>query len=108
LVVVFHDEGYHNENLDIEIGFTADVDAIPLADGRSMSRRRLPALEQVASTVHTGPWLTLSQGYAFLGTWIANNGYRIVGPGREVFHHIDWENNNQTTVTELMFPVARP
>lgn len=109
LLAIFHDDAYHHEQLDVEIGFPIDHPQTPIAlqHGYEMKPRLLPPIELLASTVHHGTWLTLPEGYMHLGRWIVANGYRIIGAGREIFHHIDWENDQKTTVTELMFPIAK-
>lgn len=110
LLAVFHDEGYEREQVDVEVGFPIDEGSsqpIPLADGRHMQPTTLSGTELLAYTVHKGEWLTLSNGYVHLGRWIEGSGYAIVGPGREIFHHIDWENQQKNTITELQFPVAK-
>ncbi|MEZ4669836.1 MAG: MerR family transcriptional regulator [Anaerolineae bacterium] len=110
LLAVFHDEGYEREQIDVEVGFPTDYGSnkpIPLGGGRHLLPTTLPGTELLAYTVHKGEWITLSNGYVHLGRWIESSGYEIVGPGREIFHHIDWENQQKNTVTELQFPVAR-
>ncbi len=110
LLAIFHDEGYQTEQVDIEVGFPVEGHTdweIPLSTGRRMSITTLPGLDLVASTVHHGTWLTLAEGYEYLGIWIETSDYIIMGPGREIFHHIDWENEQKATVTELQFPVKK-
>jgi DNA-binding transcriptional MerR regulator len=110
LLAVFYDDGYQDETLDVEVGFPVETGSrhpIPLKHGREMSLRVLPGVEQLACTIHRGEWLKLSHGYISLGRWIVNNGYQIAGAGREIFHAIDWDNQQNATVTELQFPVVK-
>lgn len=110
LLAVFHDEGYEEERVDVEVGFpveSRDAKPIALKHGLHMTATTLPAVPLLATTVHCGEWLTLSQAYIQLGQWIDRNGYQLSGPGREIFHHIDWQNNLRLTVTELQFPVVQ-
>ncbi|MBL8134077.1 MAG: MerR family transcriptional regulator [Anaerolineae bacterium] len=110
LLAVFHDEGFEVECVDVEVGFPVDsmaAKALSLSAARQMTVRTLPEVELMASTVHHGEWLALSQAYVHLGHWIEAHGYSIAGPGREVFHYIDWENDQRATVTELQFPIVR-
>ena len=108
LLAVFHDDFYEDELLDVEIGFPVEgrQSPITLAHQRQMRQTELPGIPLMATTVHSGPWVSLSQGYTQLGRWIDANGYRITGPGREVYFHIDWDDLQETTVTELQFPIA--
>ena len=110
LLAVFHDEGYDVESVDVEVGFPVETRAakpIALRDARQMQPSLLPAVPLLASTIHCGEWLSLAEAYIHLGKWIERNGYAVSGSGREIFHHIDWENNQRMTVTELQFPVAQ-
>lgn len=109
LLAVFHDPAYTEEFLDVQIGFpvsTESAQPIALSGERAMIPVQLPGMARVASTVHNGAWSTLSNGYVHLGRWIETNQYEIVGPGREIFHYIDWDDGHKRTVTELQFPVA--
>lgn len=109
LLAVFHDDGYDVESVDVEIGFPVEsvsAKPIPLKADLQMTLAMLPAVPLMATTVHRGEWLTLSEGYTYLGRWIDQNGYTIIGAGRELFHHIDWAGNQRETITELQFPVV--
>ncbi len=105
---VFHDSGFDNADIDIELAFTAPTDKrqLPVNDHRELKITHLPGVELMACTVHRGPWLDLPQGYMSLGRWIDDNGYQIIGPGREIFHHIG-PRTDETTITELQFPVEK-
>ena len=46
--------------------------------------RDLPGC-QMASTIHIGPFEGLSEAYGTFVTWIEKNGYRIIGPNREIY-----------------------
>ncbi|HEX2623071.1 MAG TPA: MerR family transcriptional regulator [Phototrophicaceae bacterium] len=111
LLAVFHGESFVEDMIDTEIGFPVEggqgLHPIPLSEGRTMKVAHLPPVELMACTVHHGKWMTLAEGYIFIGQWIDRNGYQIVGPGREVFHFIDWHNEMKDTVTEIQFPVSR-
>ena len=66
---------------------------------------QLPALE-VAAVVHQGDFADFTQGHAALLEWIDANGYKIVGPYREVYIRHDKRQLSDTT-TEIQFPVAK-
>lgn len=61
---------------------------------------------QVASVVHQGDFADFTQGHAALLEWIDANGYKIVGPYREVYIKHDKSNLAETT-TEIQFPVEK-
>jgi effector-binding domain-containing protein len=61
---------------------------------------------QVASVVHQGNFEEFTQGHAALLEWIDANGYKIVGPYREIYIKHDKRNLSDTT-TEIQFPVEK-
>jgi effector-binding domain-containing protein len=63
----------------------------------------------LASTIHNGPFVTIGEAYNAIGKWITDNGYKIVGPCRELYLHAPEDNrqNNPDTVTEIQFPVVK-
>ena len=65
----------------------------------------LPAT-QVASVVHQGNFEDFTQGHAALLEWIDANGYKIVGPYREIYLKHDKTDLADTT-TEIQFPVEK-
>jgi effector-binding domain-containing protein len=56
---------------------------------------------QVASSIHFGDLEEFRKDHAALLEWVAANGYRIIGPYREIYMKQD------RTITELQFPVER-
>jgi effector-binding domain-containing protein len=61
---------------------------------------------QVASVVHQGDFEEFTQGHAALLEWIDANGYKIVGPYREIYIKHNKANLSDTT-TEIQFPVEK-
>lgn len=70
----------------------------------------LPAVEQMACTIHYGPFTGLINGFTALFQWVNVNGYQIAGPDREIYlrhpSKTDFANDTQP-VTELQLPVSR-
>ena len=61
---------------------------------------------QVASVAHQGDFEDFTQGHAALLEWIDANGYKIVGPYREIYiKHEKGSLSNSTT--EIQFPVEK-
>jgi DNA-binding transcriptional MerR regulator len=94
----------------------ADVYANEDAEAMVVIDRLLPGAElvrvyelpptQVAAVVHHGSFEEFTQGHAALLEWIDANGYRIVGPYREIYiKHA--KNNLSDTITEIQFPVEK-
>ena len=61
---------------------------------------------QVASVVHQGNFEEFTQGHAALIEWIDANGYRIVGPYREIYIKHEKDNLSDST-TEIQYPVEK-
>ena len=61
---------------------------------------------QVAAVLHHGNFEEFTQGHAALLEWIDANGYRIVGPYREIYIKHD-KNNLADSITEIQFPVEK-
>jgi effector-binding domain-containing protein len=64
----------------------------------------------MACIVHEGPFATLFEAYDALGKWIDENGYRIVGPARELNIKLPekmGDQNDPNTIYEIQFPVKK-
>jgi effector-binding domain-containing protein len=62
--------------------------------------------ETVASVMHKGPYNTLDQTYRQLEAWVAEQGYQVVGPPREVYLTKP-DTPPEDVLTEVQMPVAR-
>lgn len=105
--VIFHDQEFKPENLDIEIALPVAntiKDAVSLDAGRSLKAYTLPGIQQAACIIHKGSYDTLESTYAAIGQWIENNGYQITGPSREVYLSPPTEGE---PITEIQYPVAK-
>lgn len=103
---LYHDEGYKERDWDIEV---CEPVSTNVKETTRVKVRELPAVESMACTVHHGPFITIGESYNSLGRWIDENGYRIIGPAREVYLRPS-NNGSQTdpeTVTEIQFPVQK-
>jgi effector-binding domain-containing protein len=104
-LAIYYDEGYRESDVDAEA-------AVPLTgdtpDGERVKVRELPAVEQMACTVHKGSYDTMGETYNHLLTWIEANGYRVCGPNREVYIKGPGLLSRPTNyVTELQIPVEK-
>jgi DNA-binding transcriptional MerR regulator len=109
VTAVFHDAGFDQTNVDVELAFAVQPGfrrTIQLAQDCRLTVGELPGVELLACTIYRGRWLTLAAGYMNLGRWIHDNGYNIIGPSREIFHHIG-PDADETTITEMQFPVMK-
>ena len=90
------------ENEDAEAVVPIDR---PLKDTDRVRVYELPST-QVAAVVHQGDFEDFTQGHAALLECIDANGYRIIGPYREIYiKHQKSELSNSTT--EIQFPVEK-
>lgn len=107
-IAVFYDEAFSDCEMDWELGFYVSEGyegSVKLDDAHLMTIHELPEVPLMACTIYEGSYLGLHHGYSALGEWIEAHGYRITGPNREVFLHIDTEHT-ENHITEIQFPVA--
>ena len=67
----------------------------------------LPGYEEIACIIHQGSYRTLSKSYKHLLTWIETNGYQIIADNREFYIQGGQEQDNESYVTEIQFPVQK-
>jgi effector-binding domain-containing protein len=103
---LYHDDEFKEINWDLEV---CEPIGAALNETPRIKVQTLPAISTMASTIHNGPFHTIGEAYGAIGKWISENGYRIVGPCREIYLR-EAENIGQddpNTVTEIQFPVER-
>jgi DNA-binding transcriptional MerR regulator len=87
-----------------------DAEAIVVIDRVLPGTDRVKVYElpptQVAAVVHHGNFEEFTQGHAALLEWIDSNGYRIVGPYREIYIKHQ-KKDLADTITEIQFPVEK-
>ncbi|MDJ0754950.1 MAG: MerR family transcriptional regulator [Ardenticatenaceae bacterium] len=112
IISVLHSELFiPEEPLDLEIGYMVDQPSIEPAaydvmEDITLTVDKLPAVDQMATVVHHGMEdhpLT----YNALGRWLAQNRYRIIGPGREILLENHYPQAPEKCIMEIQFPVAR-
>jgi DNA-binding transcriptional MerR regulator len=104
---LYHDREYKERDWDVEA--CEPIDAA-LAPAKNVRVHALPAVETMACTVHAGPFVTIGEAHDAISKWIDENGYKIVGPNREVYLRSSQPEGNQNdpgTVTELQYPVGK-
>jgi effector-binding domain-containing protein len=98
---------YHAFEPDIDAETCVPISE-PIAPAEPMHMRLEPA-ETVATTLHVGPYEELESAYHDLTAWIAEHGYREVGPVRE--HYLDGPGEDRdpaTYRTEVEMPIEGP
>lgn len=104
---IYHDEEYREKQIDAEV--CEPVGNAPVESSGRMTVYELPAIT-AASIVHHGPFNTLSNAYEVVLKWIEENGYRIVGPEREIYIFTGKgpvRQDDPSYVTEVQFPVEK-
>ncbi len=106
-MALYHDPDFKERDWDIEV-------VLPIAEeipgSGDVQVYRMPAVEKLACVVHTGPFATIGEAYDALAKWIDENGYHIVGPGRELNLRLPEPRGNQNdpnTVNEIQFPIEK-
>ena len=63
----------------------------------------------MAATIHHGPYTTMGQAHEAIHRWSEVNGYRIVGPDREIYIYskIPVRLDDPSYVTEVQYPVEK-
>jgi effector-binding domain-containing protein len=113
-LALYYDEEYREKDWDIE---ACQPIAGEVTETAKVKVRTLPAVESMACTVHHGSLASIQQAYDALMKWVDASGYRICGPGREVYlraaSHSDQGNGvtvsqeDTDAITELQYPVER-
>ena len=101
---IYHDIELQEENIDMEIAFPITSD---IPDGERVKVRIVEGIEQVACAVHHGPFVNMLRANVAIMHWIAENGYHVAGPYREVYLQYQPQGDQQNCVTEVQFPISR-
>jgi effector-binding domain-containing protein len=101
---------YHNpEYTELDIDMEAAVTVGDRAETTGPMRvRTLPAVETMASAVHTGRFMDVCDALVALYGWVGANGQAAAGPYREVHlfgRENDWHDFNEVVV-EVQLPVT--
>lgn len=101
---IWHDASYKESDVDGEAVVSIES---PIGGNERIKVYKLPSYKTVACTVHHGSYNTLSQAYNSLLSSIETNGYQIIGPNREFYIQGGHEQDNESYVTEIQFPVEQ-
>jgi DNA-binding transcriptional MerR regulator len=80
----------------------------PVPGNERVIVKQLPGVEAMACVVHHGSYSNgFHEAYGNLMSWIEANGYRIVGPNREIYLKGGDDPDDGSYVTEIQFPVEK-
>jgi DNA-binding transcriptional MerR regulator len=104
-VALWHDPEYKESNVDAEAGMYLKQ---PVATNNDVQVHELPAVN-VASTIHNGAYNRLQEAYDSLLRWVADNGYHVAGPIRELYLRCGQpgKQDDESCVTEIQVPIAK-
>jgi DNA-binding transcriptional MerR regulator len=108
-MAVFHEPVFKTKNVDWELGYlvgSSQAAPVPLADGRQLTVRELPAVAHMATVAHHGPWSEMHLGFSAIGAWMEINRHRIAGHPREVYLNLVPPEQDEALVVEIHIPVA--
>lgn len=105
-MVVFHDEGFRAENVDVEVLAPLGPGG-PLPAGSRVKERQVEPIE-VAALLYVGSYENFGAAYEALMRWVEANGYQLSGPTREVYlRGPESGPDSSQYLTEIQFPVQR-
>jgi len=104
-LAIWYDEEYREHDVD---GAAAFLLRSRVPESGRMRVHTLPAAT-IATTVHQGSYNTLIEAHEAILKWVEANGYRIVGPSRELYLHntMPIRHDDPSYVTEIQFPVEK-
>lgn len=101
---IWHDSEYKPQDVD---GEAVILITGPVEGNDRVQVKTLPSQDTMACLVHHGSYKTLEIAYGAALQWIEANSYRIVDSNREFYIEGGPEQDNESYVTELQFPVAK-
>ena len=115
-MTIYHDPEYRDRDIDAEVVVPLKT-AIP--GNEEIRVVEMPRITKAACVVHTGSYAAIYQAYNALLGWIEANGYRMMGPIREVYLSYSAEglgfelpptylaNDSNQFVTELQLEIEK-
>ncbi len=110
LVGIAHSPEFEPDVIDVELGFVLEGDPparLPMLGARTLEVRELPAVAHMATCVRVGLPEQAHLITGKLGRYVETHGFRLAGPGREVFLRPPRQDRMEESVVEMQFPVAR-
>jgi DNA-binding transcriptional MerR regulator len=106
---VIHSRMFDPDALDFEVGYLLtgkSPAAIQLSEERVLTVHDLPAVEMMATLIHSGRLSDIHRSYGLLGTWVEQQQWQIVGQGRQVLLQLP-QPGQDDAVIELQLPVSK-
>ena len=110
LIGIAHSAEFEPDSIDVELGFVvngAPPVLLPSIGARQLELRELPAVPHMAVCIRVGLPEHAHLITGKIGQFVEANGYRLAGPGREVFLRPPRADRMEESVVEMQFPVER-
>lgn len=110
LIGIAHSAEFEPDSIDVELGFVLNGEppaVLPALGARTLAVRELPAVAHMAVCVRVGLPEHAHLITGKIGRFVEANGYRLAGPGREVFLRPPRADRMEESVVEMQFPVER-
>ena len=110
IIGIAHSAEFEPDAIDVELGFVLNGELpsdLPLIGQRQLRVRDLPAVPLMAACVRVGLPEDAHLITGKIGRYVEANGYRLAGPGREVFLRPPRADRMDESVVEMQFPVTR-
>jgi DNA-binding transcriptional MerR regulator len=107
---IAHSAEFEPDAIDVEIGFLLNGNPsaeLPMIGSRQLQVSELPAVTHMATCVRVGLPEHAHLITGKIGQYVERNGYRLAGPGREVFLRPPRADRMEDSVVEMQFPVER-
>lgn len=103
-LAIFHDEGFKEENVDVEIQVTVKGQ---YSNTEHVIFKTAPEVE-IASAIYTGSYDQITGVNIAVANWMDDNGYEFNGPMFCIYHMGPAQTQNpEEWVTEVCFPVKK-
>ena len=104
-LVLCYDTEFKERDVD---GAAAFMLRCRVPDSGRMRVHELPAAT-MAATVHHGSYNAIGEAHEAILTWIEANGYRIIGPDRELnlYHTMPIHQDDRSYITEIQYPLEK-
>jgi effector-binding domain-containing protein len=109
-LAIWHDPEYKESDVDGEAAVPIDPSlgaklTSTLGQHHPLQISELPSYQQAACVVYQGSYQSMIQAYSHLLAWIEENGYQVIDHNREVYINGGAEQDNDSYITEIQFPI---
>ena len=103
-MAVFHDEGYKEEDVDVEIQISVEG---TYRDTEHVKFKTVPPV-LIASAVYQGSYSQITRVNEAVAHWIHDNGYEYDGASFCIYHVSPHDTSDpEKLVTEVCYPVKK-